>query len=161
MCHNEPRVCRYCLFRCFSTDQLNQMRTDNMKLDAFVILWTFGFFFAIRKIFHFLLQCLVKRNQNCKIFPIFVIKTLARTLFAHPRTHMGGCNPPCHFAPNWERTVGKDQTNPWDVLSPTVPELTSLGQILTPLGRVKVKKWFEDLLFFTNNFQTKKYSGII
>ena len=29
-------------------------------------------------------------------------------LFPHPRTHMGGgCNPPCHFAPNWDRTVGQ------------------------------------------------------
>ena len=34
----------------------------------------------------------------------------------------------------------KDQTNPWDVLSPMVPELTSLGHIFTPPGRVKEKK---------------------
>ena len=34
----------------------------------------------------------------------------------------------------------KDQTNPSDVLSPMVPELTSLGHILTAPGRVKVKK---------------------
>ena len=33
----------------------------------------------------------------------------------------------------------KDQTNPWDVLSPMVPELTSLGHILTPPGR-EIKK---------------------
>ena len=30
----------------------------------------------------------------------------------------------------WE----EDQTNPWDVLSPMVPDLTSLGHILTPPG---------------------------
>ena len=34
----------------------------------------------------------------------------------------------------------KDQTNPWDVLSPMVLELTSLGHILTHPGRVKEKK---------------------
>ena len=34
----------------------------------------------------------------------------------------------------------KDQTNPWDVLSLIVPELISLGHILTPPGRVKVKR---------------------
>ena len=33
----------------------------------------------------------------------------------------------------------EDQTNPWDVLSPIVPELTSLSHILTPPGRVKEK----------------------
>ena len=33
-----------------------------------------------------------------------------------------------------------DQTNPWDVLNPMVPELISLGHILTPPGRVKEKK---------------------
>ena len=33
-----------------------------------------------------------------------------------------------------------DHTNLWDVLSPMVPELTSVGHILTPPGRVKVKK---------------------
>ena len=31
----------------------------------------------------------------------------------------------------------KDQTNPWDVLSPMVPEMTCLGHILTPPGQVK------------------------
>ena len=33
----------------------------------------------------------------------------------------------------------KDQTNLWDVLNPMVPELTSLGHILTRPGRVKEK----------------------
>ena len=33
----------------------------------------------------------------------------------------------------------KDQTNPWDVLSPMIPELTSLGYMLTHPGRFKVK----------------------
>ena len=31
-------------------------------------------------------------------------------LFSHPRTHMGGgvvATPPCHFVPNWDRTVGQ------------------------------------------------------
>ena len=61
-------------------------------------------------------------------------------LFPHPRTHMGGgCNPhaisPLIKIELWD----EDQTNPWHVLSPMVPELTSLGHILTPPGRVKEK----------------------
>ena len=56
------------------------------------------------------------------------------------RTWGGGCNPhaisPLIEIELWD----KDQTNPWDVLSPMVPELTSLGYILTPPGRVKEKK---------------------
>ena len=53
---------------------------------------------------------------------------------------MGGCNPhaisPLIEIELWDIY----QTNPWDVLSPMVPELTSLGHILTPPGRVKIKK---------------------
>ena len=65
---------------------------------------------------------------------------------------------PCYF-PILERTWGevatphvisplieielwdKDQTNAWDVVSPMIPELTSLDHILTPAGRVKEKRW--------------------
>ena len=34
----------------------------------------------------------------------------------------------------------KDQTNPRDVLTPLISELTSLDHILTPPGRGKIKK---------------------
>ena len=61
-------------------------------------------------------------------------------LFSHPRTHMGGATPhaisPLIEIELWD----EDQTNPWDVLNPMVPGLTSLGHILTPPGRVKEKK---------------------
>ena len=61
-------------------------------------------------------------------------------LFPRPRTHMGEGLPPLgHFAPNLE-LWDKDQTNPWDVLSQTVPEFSSLGHVLTPPGGIKVKK---------------------
>ena len=62
--------------------------------------------------------------------------------FPHPRTHMGGgVATPHAISPLIEIELwDKDQTNPWDVLSPMVPELTSLGHILTPPGRVKEKK---------------------
>ena len=61
-------------------------------------------------------------------------------LFAHPRTHMGGATPhaisPLIEIELWD----ENQTNPWDVLNSMVPELTSLGHILTPPGRVKEKR---------------------
>ena len=64
-------------------------------------------------------------------------------LFSNPRTHMegGGCNPHVislliEIEP-WDK---EDQAIPWDVLSPVIPELTSLGHILTPPGRVKEKR---------------------
>ena len=62
-------------------------------------------------------------------------------LFPHPRTHTGGgIVTPHAISPLVEiKLWDKDQTNPWDVLSPMVPELTSLGHILTPPGRVKEK----------------------
>ena len=82
-------------------------------------------------------------------------------LFPHPRMHMGeGVAPisPLIEIELWD----KDHTNPWDVLSPVVPELNSLSHILTPPGRVKDKKErFEDLPFFANHFRTKEDSGII
>ena len=98
---------------------------------------------------------------------IYLKKTLtfARTCyFPHPRTHMGGGATPHAISPLIEIELwDKDQTNPWDVLSRMVSELTSLGHILTPPGRAKEKKRvrFEDLPFFANNFRTKKDSGII
>ena len=90
--------------------------------------------------------------------------TLARTCYFPilGRTWGRGCNPhvisPLIEIELWD----KDQTHPWDVVSPMIPELTSLGHILTPPGRVQEKRWrFEDLRVFANNFQTKKDSGII
>ena len=59
-------------------------------------------------------------------------------LFFHPRTHMEGLQPPHAILPLIEIELrDKDQTNAWDVVSPMIPELTSLGHILTPPGRVK------------------------
>ena len=53
----------------------------------------------------------------------------------------GGCNPRIAISPLIEIELWEqDQTNPWDVPSPMVSELTSLGHILTPPGRVKEKK---------------------
>ena len=56
-----------------------------------------------------------------------------------PPAHGGGCNPhassPLIEIEPWDR----DQTISWDVRSSMVPELTSLGHILTPPGQVKVK----------------------
>ena len=62
-------------------------------------------------------------------------------LVPHPRTHVGGgCNP-LAISPLIEIELwNKDQTYLWDVLSPTVPDLTSIGHMLTPSGRVKEKK---------------------
>ena len=61
-------------------------------------------------------------------------------LFPHPITLMVRCNPyvisPLIEVELWD----EDQTNPWDILSPMVPELTYLCHILTTPGRVKVKK---------------------
>ena len=54
---------------------------------------------------------------------------------------MGGGATPHAISPLIEIELwDKDQTNPWDVMSSMVPELISLGHILTPLGRVKEKK---------------------
>ena len=54
---------------------------------------------------------------------------------------MGGVAPPHAISPLIEIELwDKDLTSPWDVLSPTVPDLTFLGHILTPPGRVKEKK---------------------
>ena len=62
-------------------------------------------------------------------------------LFHHPRTKWGGVPPPNAISPLLETELwDKDQTNPWDVLSPMVPELVSLGYILIPPGRIKEKK---------------------
>ena len=52
----------------------------------------------------------------------------------------GGCNPHAISLLIEIELWDKDQTIPWDVLSPMVPVLTSLGHILTPLGRIKEKK---------------------
>ena len=62
-------------------------------------------------------------------------------LFPHPRTHLGGGATHHTISPLIEIELwDKDQTNPWDVLSTMASELTSLDHILTPPGRVKVKK---------------------
>ena len=58
-------------------------------------------------------------------------------LIPHPRTHKGGENPHA-ISPLIEIELwNNDQTNPRDVLSPIVPELTCLGHSLTPPDRVK------------------------
>ena len=81
------------------------------------------------------------------LISLIIILTMAdliprpHMLFSHPRTHMGGCNPPHAISPLIEIELwDEDQTNLWDVLNPMVLGLTSLGHILTPPGRVKEKK---------------------
>ena len=50
-------------------------------------------------------------------------------LFHHPRTHMGGGATPDAISPLIDIELWDEvQTNPWDVLSPMVPELISLDQ---------------------------------
>ena len=62
-------------------------------------------------------------------------------LFPHPRTHMGVIATHHAISPLVEIELrDEDQTNPWDVLSPMVLWLTSLGHILTPPGWAKVKR---------------------
>ena len=71
-------------------------------------------------------------------------------LFPHPRTHMGGgvATPHHAISPLIEIELrDKDQTNPWDVLSPLVPKLTSLGHILTPPGAAKPAVSLEVVFF--------------
>ena len=82
-------------------------------------------------------------------------------LFPHPRAHMGGH--PHAISPLIEIELwDKDSTNRWYVVSPTVPESTTLGYILTPPGRVKVKKIaILRCTVCANNFRTKKDSGFI
>ena len=69
--------------------------------------------------------------------------TLARTCYLSilERTWGGGgCNPHAISSLIEIELWDKDQTISWNVLSPMVPELTSLDHILTPPGRVKEKK---------------------
>ena len=90
-------------------------------------------------------------------------------LFSHPRTQWGGgcqLQPPKPIRPlfSWDGSVGQRPNKSLGVLSSTVSvsELTSLGQILTSPGRVKLKKSdFENAQFFANSFPTKQDSGSI
>ena len=69
--------------------------------------------------------------------------TLARTCFFPILERMWGrgLQPPHAISLLIEIELwDENQTNPWDVLSLMVPELTSLGHILTPPGRVKEKR---------------------
>ena len=50
----------------------------------------------------------------------------------------------------------ENQTNPWDVLSLMVPELTSLGHIFTPPGRVKEKSDLRIYRFSRKTFELRK-----
>ena len=75
--------------------------------------------------------------------PSVRVLTLARTCYFPilERTWRGVATPPHAISPLIEIELwDKDQTNPRDVPSPMVPELTSLGHILTPPGRLKEKK---------------------
>ena len=67
--------------------------------------------------------------------------TLARTCYFPILERTWGAATPHVISPLIEIELWcKNQTNPWDVLSPMVSELTFLGHILTPPGRVKLKK---------------------
>ena len=72
-------------------------------------------------------------------------------LFPHHRTHMGGggCNPHVISPLNEIELWNKDQTNPWDLLSAIVPELTSLGHILTPPPRSGQRKEDSDFKIYS------------
>ena len=76
-----------------------------------------------------------------EIIQLLYINPRPHMLFPHPRTHMGGLHPHA-ISPLIEIELWDiDQTSTWDVLSPMVPELTSLGgHILTPPGGGKVNK---------------------
>ena len=77
-------------------------------------------------------------------------------LFPHPRTHMGDATlhaiSPLTKIELWDN----NQTNPWDVLSPMVPGLTSLGYILTPPGRVKKDSDLRIYRFSQITFELRK-----
>ena len=67
--------------------------------------------------------------------------TLARTCYFPILERTWGVATPHTISPLIEIELwDENQTNPWDVVSPMIPELTSLGHILTPPGRVKEKK---------------------
>ena len=67
--------------------------------------------------------------------------TLARTRYFPILERTWGGAPPHAISPLIEIELWhKNQPNLLDVLNPMVPELTPLGHILTPPGRVKVKK---------------------
>ena len=79
--------------------------------------------------------------HDTHIVRFFHYLTLVRTCyFPILERTWGSCHPHAISPPIEIELWDSDETNPWDVLSPTVPELTSLGHILTPPGRVKVKK---------------------
>ena len=87
-----------------------------------------------------LIQVLGAPFEQTIFFSIFTFNPRPHMLFSHPRTHMVGFQPPYAISPLIKIELwDKEQTNPWDVLNPMVPELTSLSHILTPPGRVKEK----------------------
>ena len=65
-------------------------------------------------------------------------------LFRHPRPHLGvGCPPPQLICPLIVIEFrNKDERIAWDVLNPTIPDLTTLGLILTLPEKVKQKCCF-------------------
>ena len=83
-------------------------------------------------------------------------------LFRHPGTYMGGgCHPQAISILVVIELRDKDQRIVWDILNPTVSDLTSLGQSLVLPGWVKLKYfafWGHDrnISFFANNFWTKE-----
>ena len=104
-------------------------------------------------------KCFVDSLEGMSDCDAIEISTISSPIFnprlhilhiSHPRTNVHGGGAACHphaISPPIEIELwDKDQTNSWNVLSPVVTELTSLGHILTPPGRVKVKKiaiwWF-------------------
>ena len=78
-----------------------------------------------------------RRTGGCLNTPslklTFLVKPRPHMIFPHPRTHIGGGVATPHAISSLIEIElwNKDQTNPWDVLSPMVPELTTLGHVLT------------------------------
>ena len=69
------------------------------------------------------------------------VLTLARTCYFPILEHTWRVATPHAISPlNEIELWDKDQTNPWDVLNPMVPELISLGHILTGPLQVGSKK---------------------
>ena len=85
--------------------------------------------------------------------------TLARTCYFPilERTWGGGIATPHAISPLIKIELwNKGQKNPWDVLNPMVPGLTSLSHILTPPGRVKKDSDLRIYRFSQITFELRK-----
>ena len=109
---------------------------------------------------------LMRTGFSSHICKKLIMLTLARTYYFPILERTWGvasCNPPCHFTPNWDRTVGQRPNESLGCCESNDTRVDLFRSYLDPSrsGQRK-KRWrFEDLRFFANNFPTKKDSGII